>query len=268
VSNPLQTHITAVRNKNNVVDLAYHSSGDLIALGNDSLLVLDATTLATLTSIKPPLGGLQPYKALTISNDTIYVLYQGVGAGIARYLYNSSLHTLTYLSALPLSTNSNRMHVACDNNFLYVAGTLDSLKAYAKSTVTKVGTYDHGADFVLDNLWGNTDLYYHNGYLFLNEYMGQTSIFGPAHTTSVQSPLSRNMLGVYPNPATDHFTICTGTQDECTVTVYDSQGRLMYIADVHAEKITLGTNGFHRGMYFVCVNANGKESSTKILIEK
>jgi hypothetical protein len=268
VSNPLQASITAVRNKNNVVDLAYHSGGDLMALANDSLLVLDAATLATLTSIKPPLGGLQPYKALAISNDTIYVLYQGVGAGIARYLYNPGLHTLSYLSALPLATASNRIHLACDNSLLYVSGTLDSLKAVTKASLTKLSVYDHGADFVLDNLWGNTDLYYRKGYLFLNEYMGQTSIFGPSNTTAMQVAFEKNMLSVYPNPATDYFTINTGTKEECMVSIYDSQGRLMYVADVRAEKFVLGTSGFHRGMYFVIVNTNGKEKSSKLLIEK
>lgn len=269
VSNPLQAHVTAVRNKNNVVDLAFHSSGVLMALANDSLLVLDATNLSTLTSIKPPLGGLQPYKAIAVSQDTLYVVYQGVGAGIARYLYNSSLHTLTYLSALPLATSSGRVHLTCDNSLLYVAGTLDSLKALTKASLTQVAIYNHGSDFVLDNLWGNTDLYYNKGYLFLNEYMGQTSIFGPANTLSVKdAAMQKNILSVYPNPATDHFTLNTGTNEECLVTIYDSQGRLMYMADVHSEKITLGTNGFHRGLYFVSVNVKGKESSTKLLIEK
>lgn len=268
VSNPLQAHVTAVRNKNNVVDLAYHLTGDLFALGNDSLLVLDATTLVTLTSIKPPLGGLQPYKALAVSNDTVYVLYQGVGAGIARYHYNSSLHTLTYLSALPLATTSNRIHLACDNSLLYVAGTLDSLKAVSKASLTQVAIYDHGSDFVLDNLWGNMDLYYHQGYLFLNEYMGQTSIFGAANSAGVEAAMKKNILSVYPNPATDHFTIHTGTQQESLVTIYDSQGKLVYVADVRSDKVTLHANGFHRGMYFVTVSVNGKENSTKLLIEK
>jgi hypothetical protein len=98
--------------------------------------------------------------------------------------------------------------------------------------------------------------------------MGQTSIFGPSNTTAMQVAFEKNMLSVYPNPATDYFTINTGTKEECMVSIYDSQGRLMYVADVRTEKFVLGTSGFHRGMYFVIVNTNGKEKSSKLLIEK
>ncbi len=270
VSIPTQAHLIATRQKNNIEDLLFHPTGVLLALAQDSLMVLNASTLATITSISPPLGGLQPFKAFAMSGDTLYVFYENVGEGIARYFYNSGLQTLTYLTAnTHAMATTSRVFMACDNSLIYIGGTLDSLKALSKANLSEVAIYDHGADFVFDNLWGNTELYYNKGYLFMNEYMGQTSIFGPAPTSGMQNAHGeKNKLSVYPNPATDHFTLETGTKDECLVQIYDTQGKLMYMADVRSEKFTLSTTGFHRGLYFVSVTANGKETTTKLLIEK
>jgi len=271
VSVPLQAHIIAARQKDNIEDLLFHPSGVLMALAQDSLMVLDQNNLTLITSIKPPLGGLQPYKAFALSNDTLYVFYENSFEGIAQYYYDPNLQTLTYLTAGVLNMNgSDRIFMAADNSVLYIASSLDSLRAISKSVpYTVIAKYNHGADFVIDKLWGNTDLYYNNGYLFLNEYQGQTSIFGPANTASITTvSATKEQLRVYPNPATSYFTIETGTRDESLVKIYDTQGKLMYMTDASAHKFNLSAEGFHRGLYFVSVTVKGKETVTKLLIEK
>jgi hypothetical protein len=165
---------------------------------------------------------------------------------------------------------SDRIFMAADSSVLYIASSLDSLRAVSKSApYTVIAKYNHGADFVFDKLWGNTDLYYNSGYLFLNEYQGQTSIFGPTNTTGITAVAATNeQLHIYPNPASGYFTIETGTQAESLVQIYDAQGKRMYIADVAAQKFNLSTAGFSRGLYFVSVTVKGKETVTKLLIEK
>jgi len=272
VSVPAQAHVQFYRQKNNVADLLFHpTTGNLFALASDSILVFNTSTMNVVSFVTPPLGGLQPYKAFALSNDTLFVFYEGVGEGIAKYYFDTGLQTLMYLSAGTYTMSSgDRIFLAADNSLLYISSSLDSLKAITKTAPHAViDKYNHGADHVFDNLWGNTDLYFKNGHLFLNEYMGQTSIFGQPNSTGISNPLAeKTKLSVYPNPASDHFTVNTGTKEECLVQIYDTQGKLMYLADVRAEKFQLSTNGFHRGLYFVSVTVNGKESSTKLLIEK
>lgn len=271
VSNPLQSHLLAARRKDNVEDILFHPSGVLMACANDSILVLDQNNLSLKTSITPPLGALQPYKAFALSGDTLYVFYQGVGEGIAKYYYDAGLQTLAYLNAGVYNMNgSDRIFMAATGGNLYIASSLDSLKAITKTIpYTVIAKYDHGADFVFDKLWGNTDLYYNNGYLFLNEYQGQTSIFGPANnSTNIESTsVPKNTLLVYPNPANGCFTIQTGTKKEGVVRIYDAQGKLVYMTDVTDEELALRTNDFQRGLYFISMICNGKEASTKLVIE-
>jgi len=272
VSVPAQAYVQFYRQKNNVSDLLFHpTTGVLFACAADSIIVFDPNTMAVITAVTPPGGGLQQYKAFTLSGDTLYVCYSGLGAGIAKYAYNSGLQALTYMTAglFPMASTS-RIFMASDNSLLYISSTLDSLKAITKTIpYSKVDIYNHGADHVFDNLWGNTDLYYKNGHLFLNEYMGQTSIFGQPNSTGISDAVSeKNKLSVYPNPASDYFTVQTGTHEESLVSIYDTQGKLMYLADVRSEKFQLSAQGFHRGLYFVSVKTGGKESTTKLLIEK
>ncbi len=272
VSTPTQPKITFYRQKNNVADILFHPvTGHLFTLSHDSILIFNTSNMSVAAFAVTPLGSFfQPYKAFTLSNDTLFAFYEGVGEGVARYYFDPNLVTLTYLNATPFPMLSNdRIFMASDNSLLYISSSLDSLRAITKPNCARVAVYNHGADFVYDNLWGVTDLYYNKGYLFLNEYMGQTSIFGPANTMGVSEGIAnKNKLQVYPNPATDLVTIQTGTNEESFVQIYDSQGKLMYLADVRSEKFQLSTQGFHRGLYFVSVTVNGKESSTKLLIER
>lgn len=272
VSVPSQPAVQFYRQKNNVSDLLFHpASGHLFACATDSILVFNTSTMAVVASVAPPLGALQPYKAFALSGDTLYVFYEGVGEGIAKYAFNPVTPSLTYLTAGTYAMNSSgRIFLAADNSLLYISSSLDSLKAITKTIpYTQVAQYNHGADFVFDNLWGNTDLYLEDGYLYLNEYMGQTSIFGPAGSSAIDAPfMPKEQLGVYPNPAAEQFTITTGSREESLVSIYDTQGRLVYIADVRGDKITLSTDGFKRGLYFVSVKSKGRESSARLLIQK
>lgn len=272
VSNPLQPFIENYRQKNNVEDILFHPSGLLFVCANDSLIVFNPNTLSVITSKQPPGGILQQYKAFTLSNDTVYVYYSGLGEGIAKYYFNTSLQTLTYLTAGTFNMNStSRIFMACDTSFLYIGSTLDSLKAITKSSPhTTIAKYNHGADHVFDNLWGVTDLYYHGGHLFLNEYMGQTSIFGqPSIITGIETVrLKTNSLSIFPNPCSDNCIINTGTKNESILNIYDLQGKLIYTDHVWGEKIKLNTSLFDAGLYFVSILSNGKETNIKLVIEK
>ena len=272
VNNPLQPFVQNIRQKNSVEDILFHPSGRLLVCADDSLIVFNENTMAVITGITPPLGGLQQYKAFTLYNDTLYVYYSGIGEGIAKYYYNPSLQTLTYISAAVFDVKSvNRVFMSSDDSLLYIGSTIDSLKAISKTAPYKlIAIYNHGADHIYDNLWGMTDLYHRDNYLFLNEYMGQTSIFGkPTITTGIQ-PLHQSAipLVLYPNPCRDYFIISTGTKTESEIKVFNPEGKLVYFLDVRGEKIKLSTAGLGSGIYFVSVTAEGKTSSIKLAVEK
>ena len=276
VTNPAAPFIQPIRLKSNVSDLLFHPlTGVLFALSDDSIIVLNQNTMAKLAGVGPPGGASQQYKAFTLSGDTLYVYYAGLGTGVAKYGFNPGTNALTYMTAALLPHQimaTNRVFMANENSLLYIGSTIDSLKAITKSIPYKeIAKYNHGADHIYDNLWGVHDLYYHKGYLFLNEYMGQTTIFGPPTPTSgIQSAEGRKQEAgrIFPNPTSNYFTVKTGSRNESTVRIYDAVGKLIYIADVFGERITIDASQFTNGFYFVSVFADGKETKSKLVVQK
>jgi hypothetical protein len=271
VTNPAAPFIQSLYQRDKANDLVFHpGTGDLIACSEDSVLVFDSNTGARLSGVKYVFPG-QTFKSFTLSNDTLYVNYIGIGAGISRYAYSQTNHTLTYMTANLFPMNSTyRTFMAHDNSFLYIGSSIDSLRAIKKSDLSIVAKYNHGADFINDNLWGNTDMYYHNGYLFLNEYMGQTTIFGPPTPTSgIQNIAAKQLNGsVYPNPANEYITIKTGTVNESIIKIYDVTGKIIYSADVKGEKMKIDISFLQPGFYFASILVNGEKTTSKFIVEK
>jgi hypothetical protein len=258
VSNPLQPFIQHYRQKNNVRDLLFHPNGKLFACTEDSLIVFDTSTMAVLSGIQPPLGGfLQPFKSFTLYSDTLYVYYDGVGEGFARYKFDPVLNTLTYLTATPHLmdiSGTGRVFMASDNEAIYIGSTIDSLKALSRQNPTvELDFYDHGADFIYDNLWGVTDLYAKDGYVFLNEYMGQTTIFGPAPTSSIQSSANNiSSLKIFPNPADGTINITGNLKGECIMRIFNYEGKLVFANEFPGNgKIEINTKTLVSGIYFI-----------------
>lgn len=272
VSNPALPVISHYRQKNSVEDILFHPSGLLFVCAHDSLIVFDPSDMSIVAGLQPPSGGLQQFKSFTLFNDTLYVYYSGLGEGIAKYYFNSSLQTLTYLTASVFNMNSTyRIFMASDSSHLYIGSTIDSLRAITKTAPhTVVANYNHGADHIFDNLWGLTDLYYRGGYLFLNEYMGQTSIFGePSITTGNETAHAKNNASfIYPNPSSGQCIIHTGTTNECIVCIYDMQGKQVYSNRVKTERLELNTSAFNAGLYIVSLVSDGEINNLKLLVDK
>lgn len=274
VTNPAAPVVLNIRPKANANDLLFHPvTTDLITCSEDSLIVFNSTTMAKLSGVQVPAGPiLQQYRSFTLLNDTLYVNYTGLGAGIAKYAYSPGSHSLTYITAgvFPMAS-TYRTFMANDGNLLYIGSTIDSLKAITRTIpYTKVAVYNHGADYFQDNLWGTMDLYYNKGYLFLNEYMGQTTIFGPpTSTTGIEEAVnSKQLTGhVYPNPAHDFVTIKTNGKDDCLVKIYDASGKLIYIADAFSDKVRVDISGLQPGFYFAQITSEGKTSTSKFIVE-
>ena len=218
VSSPTAPVITHYRSKPNLNDLLFHPNGELFALANDSIIVFDPATMTILGSISADL--FQSFKAFTLSNDTLWVFHKGMGEGIARFIYNPISHALTLDVSSPYVmdvSSAGAVHMTHDDTLLYISSALDSLKAIRKAIpYEEVGVYNHGADFISDNLWGVKDLYFKDGYLFLNEYFGQTSIFGASSLmTEIEEPTliqPVNELTVYPNPANHEVFVRTSVE--------------------------------------------------------
>ena len=75
-------------------------------------------------------------------------------------------------------------------------------------------------------------------------------------------------ISVYPNPATDHITVSiTGSvQKEATIMICDMTGNIVKSYTTANTALTLDREGLKNGMYFICVIADGKRYTNKLII--
>jgi len=78
--------------------------------------------------------------------------------------------------------------------------------------------------------------------------------------------LKKTNLTVYPNPATNNFTVNTGNDEKATIQLFNIVGQQVY-----SETFTGSTNvsvaNLHSGVYMLKVNQNGKVNTTKVVVK-
>lgn len=72
-------------------------------------------------------------------------------------------------------------------------------------------------------------------------------------------------LQMYPNPATDRFTI-DYREENCTISLFENNGKLIWTKPLNG-KATFSAPHTH-GIYLLKINASGKESVRRIVISK
>lgn len=272
ISIPTQGTILAVRNKPNLEELLFLPSGELVALATDSLMVLNPNDLSTISALAPPFGGFQPFKGMAYSHDTLYIFYEGLGEGIARYHVHPTTHQLSYVSAFPFqlhATHPGRIHMATDDTLLYIATNLDSLQAVQLHPPhDRIAVFDHGADFMYDNIWGVHDLYYSQDLLVLNEYMGQSTIFGQPTLVSITEPEPQLRVRAYPNPTGGDLALKWDGGFPMQVAAFDMSGRRMAEwVDVHSTE-PLDASTWPSGVYALQWRGNQFFGCTRIVVQQ
>lgn len=145
----------------------------------------------------------------------------------------------------------------------------------ASGTVTlSYGTYD--ALLV-------TERFELTGYLDLTFYYWETKEFGriatligsdfstmnqnnfnPIIDVSTQE-VAKNSFNIYPNPATDNFTVsATGLEN---VTVFDAIGNLVVNENVTSPNFQINTTNLNAGVYFVKATVNGTATTSRVIVK-
>lgn len=106
-------------------------------------------------------------------------------------------------------------------------------------------------------------IYYHkkNGAGIYNIYLR----YRTGTTTSINEQINTESIKVYPNPTTNVFHITLpNLLEHFTVTVYSSLGKQIYKISDHTS---IDISNFANGIYFLTVNQNEKNWTTKIVKE-
>lgn len=76
-----------------------------------------------------------------------------------------------------------------------------------------------------------------------------------------------NMINIYPNPATSVINI--SANNLANIKIYNAVGQLIYNEETANDNVTIDTQNFSNGFYYVTIEtANGNSASQKIIVNK
>lgn len=221
-------------------------SNGKIFLANDSgVYVFDVTSgIPVLLAKNYFIENYHDGKQITVVNDTVFVWV--AWKGLVRYIYSSFSNSIDEdtVTASHLF-NGNPQAMAADENGLYVAWTKYGLFAFDKLSLEQKSWYRTGFDLKghTDN-WPVTDLYCKDGYIFLNEYFGQTTILTNNNSSSFKTheDVFQADVKIFPNPGRELLNVVINLNEpsEAKISIYDTRGILLKSTDVY--KFIAGNN--------------------------
>lgn len=78
--------------------------------------------------------------------------------------------------------------------------------------------------------------------------------------------IEKNNPTIYPNPATDKFTVNLGSNETATVQLYNIVGQQVYSGVVTGSE-DIKTNHLNSGVYMLKINQNGKVYTSKVVVK-
>ncbi|TND10280.1 MAG: hypothetical protein FD123_528 [Bacteroidetes bacterium] len=265
------------------IDIAVDSTGgNLFVMSSDSISVYDITgnTFPLRASIAIPGGGLSNFKTIALWNDTVFAVvdhWLNAFDGIYKYYFNGT-NQLTQVGgpyAMPVSSTVDLPKFAAADSFgVYIVYQEHDLYALRYGDLAQVGYHRHGREFYRTTDYGPQDLYCKEGFIFLAEYFGQTTMF----SNDTGFILSQNQLiapqfpavAVFPNPAQESVTILLPPKASWTGTIILTN---MLGQEIRREKITgsrqqLDVARLPEGLYVLRVEAGKDVFSEKLVIRK
>lgn len=78
--------------------------------------------------------------------------------------------------------------------------------------------------------------------------------------------LEKKNITVYPNPATNHFTVNTGNDEKASIQLFNIVGQQVY-SETFTGSTTVSVANLRSGVYMLKVNQNGKINTTKVVVK-
>jgi len=73
-------------------------------------------------------------------------------------------------------------------------------------------------------------------------------------------------MTVYPNPATNNFTVNMGNDEKASIQLFNIVGQQVY-SETFTGSTTVNVANLHSGVYMLKVNQNGKVNTTKVIVK-
>jgi len=142
------------------------------------------------------------------------------------------------------------------NGYDYAVGIFEPVY-YAKH-------YGRGLGLVLDYYNDPAEFSEFENKLFYYQKDG-VSCGTPDLTTSVYEITTKNDILIFPNPATNHFTLENNSEETLNMKIFDDTGKLLDSQNVNKGKTSYDCSSFPPGLYFIRFTSKSKKYSEKLI---
>ena len=157
-----------------------------------------------------------------------------------------------------------------DNDY-YAYSTIDGESVLSVADPYRCDNMSHGG-WVWTNLVNNqgANSYYYPSFMFddMAHYIAELYLKVSCNDCEIVNvpELDKTNPTVYPNPATNNFTVDLGNDEKANIQLFNIVGQQVY-----SETITGSTQvnvaNLHSGVYMLKVNQNGKVYTTKVVVK-
>ena len=130
----------------------------------------------------------------------------------------------------------------------------------------QVGLFHDGDNFVSSNAW--YPIYQPNMFWVGNPKpsIGLHVVCNDCAVVNVPE-MEKNNMTVYPNPATNNFTVNLGDNDaKATIQLFNIVGQQVY-SETITGSAQVNVANLHSGVYMLKVNQNGNVTTTKVVVK-
>jgi len=213
---------------------------------------------------------LSDLNAVSVENNIVAI---GKGNIVAWYLWDGS--GFSFLNSI-FDPNMNAVDIILKNNYLYVADKMNGVKIFDISSGTLAGQYNQKSGWAGN--FGYQDICLDDdGVIYLSDFNAGVIMIERFDQT-LGTDNDENLLNVtkddiliFPNPSSSFITVKFDNPKNQTylVNIYNSLGqRVISMDDITADKLTINTASYKRGIYFIEIkNRNHNFRVKKVVIE-
>lgn len=168
-------------------------------------------------------------------------------------IYNGDTNHVNYPTVVVVNSTGDTVG-NIENSFdLFEQMAGDTVTHVISTTLTSFPSGFTGAVYLTDQVWDTTCMF----------------SYPMTCTVGINEIAQANTISVYPNPATDNFTIDLNKKNDLPtlITIYDLTGKALKTYTCLNNRMMINRDGLQSGLYFITIVADGRSYTNKIVIK-
>jgi hypothetical protein len=166
-------------------------------------------------------------------------------------IYNGDTNHVNYPTVVVTDATGDTVGNIDNMFYLFAHMPGDTVTHTIPTTLTSFPSGFTGTVYFTDQVWDTTCVF----------------PFPMTCTVSVPELAASGSVSVYPNPATENFTVKVSSAKEVLINIYDVTGKAVRTYNVNNDQLIINRDGLRSGLYFITVLSEGRKYTSKLVIK-